>query len=261
MKETITTLLSRFARKDLQASVIPWGSPIPSFGDLMAAKVATLGLNPSNREFVDVNGAELDGGQRRFHTLRSLNLARWADATSAHLELIAKSCEGYFANNPYDMWFRKLEYVMSGTGASYYASPSRACHLDLVPYATARKWTVLSQRERRALLGAADDTLGLLLQHSPIRVLILNGSAVVSAFEKITHARLTRKRRVNWTLPHGIEGFSFEGIVQSICGIELCRPVRVVGYNHNIQSSFGVTRQVTSSIQRWIGRATLEAFA
>jgi hypothetical protein len=58
-------LLSRLVRdlvdSNMDSNVIPWACPIPSFGDLTRARVATLGLNPSNREFVDERGNELDG--------------------------------------------------------------------------------------------------------------------------------------------------------------------------------------------------------
>src|SRR6266446_9734653 len=155
--------------------VIPWSCPVPSFGDLSSSKVATLGLNPSNREFVDSSGKELDGPFRRFHTLKSLGLARWADANARHLQLIVDSCRAYFRRNPYDGWFKRLDYLISGTNASYYATSAKACHLDLIPYATACKWTALSRDQRTSLLAAADDTLGLLLRDSPVRVLILNG--------------------------------------------------------------------------------------
>src|SRR6266446_6786884 len=54
------------------AKVIPWSCPVPYFGDLSQSIVATLGLNPSNREFVDGSEIELDGPTRRLHTLKSL---------------------------------------------------------------------------------------------------------------------------------------------------------------------------------------------
>jgi hypothetical protein len=56
--------------------VIPWSSPVPYFGSPSSAIIGTVGLNPSNREFVDSSGNELDGPARRFHTLNSLGLAR-----------------------------------------------------------------------------------------------------------------------------------------------------------------------------------------
>ena len=94
------------------------------------------------------DGAELTGERRRFHTLGSLGLWSWADVDVRHLRLILDSCSAYFSGNPYDVWFRKLDQVVCGAGASFYGGMDGACHLDLIPYATARKWTELSSRQR-----------------------------------------------------------------------------------------------------------------
>lgn len=238
------------------ANVIPWSCPVLSFGDPYRSTVATLGLNPSNREFVDLTGKELEGPSRRFHTLRSLKLARWSEARPRHLSMIEESCRAYFSRNPYDGWFRQLDYIISGTKASYYSSRSQACHLDLIPYATACKWAGLSQRQRTLLLAIAGDSLGLLLRDTPIRTLVLNGRSVVENFQNMSGISLDKTRMRNWSLPRHSEadvaGFSYCGVVDSLAGIRLRRSISVLGYNHNIQSSFGVTTKVKESIQRWI---------
>jgi len=119
MNSLVSTLLRRLDDKSLIGTgVIPWSSPVLSFGDLSTARVATLGLNPSNREFVDGDGKELDGASRRFHTLTSLGLSAWSDAKPRHLSLIAESCRDYFATNPYDTWFKRLDRVIAGLKVS-----------------------------------------------------------------------------------------------------------------------------------------------
>ena len=143
VKDSVTALLPGLIRalglpEALRAGIIPWASPIPVFGDPAHARVATLGINPSSREFVDAVGRELDGTLRRFHTLRSLGLRRWEDAERSHLQAIRQYCLDYFFRSPYDAWFKKLDYIVSGAGATYYGIASSACHLDLVPYATTR---------------------------------------------------------------------------------------------------------------------------
>src|SRR5689334_1163799 len=133
MHTTLATLIDRLDRhRASQLRVIPWSSPVPSFGDLSRATVASLGLNPSNREFVDDDGRELEGDLRRFHTLRSLQLRSWSDIDSDHLRLVTESCREYFFRNPYDRWFRRLDTVISATGASFYNAFFPACHLDLI---------------------------------------------------------------------------------------------------------------------------------
>jgi hypothetical protein len=266
MTPTIASLLRRISDTDLlNASVIPWSCPVPSFGDPQSAVVATLGLNPSNREFVDNEGRELCDGRRRFHTLRSLGLCTWSDATLPHVRKIADACRRYFLGNPYDLWFQRLNYLLGDTPASYYGSNARACHLDLVPYATSRKWMELSLLERRTLLDVSGDALATLLKGSPIRLIILNGRSVVEHFEAVAGATLKVVPVAEWTLPrrsgNGIAGLAYSGTLTNIAGVRLKCPLTVLGFNHNIQSSFGVTKVVIESIRRWIGETAAPALA
>jgi hypothetical protein len=274
MYATLASLVDQLAGPALsRMQVIPWGAPVPAFGDPSTARVATLGLNPSNREFVDNAGRELEGRARRFHTLASLGLTRWDEADARHLELVLQSCRRYFHRNPYDRWFRKLDQLLVGTGASYYAGTrastgdrsSVACHLDLIPYATRRRWMELTARQRACLLERPGDALGALLRDSPIRILVLNGQSVVDYFEALTDVRLDRHERVEWTLPRRagalVQGVSYWGIVQTVGGVDLGRDLLVLGYNHNIQSSFGVTSGAVSSIAAWVGGAAADWLA
>lgn len=247
------------------ANIIPWSSPVPSFGSVSSARVATLGLNPSNKEFVDALGRELDGTDRRFHTLKSLNLARWTEAKDQHVRLIEDSCSTYFQRSPYDGWFRRLDKVISGTGASYYNSRASACHLDLIPYATASKWTALSTSQRSTLAKLAGNTLGELLRDSALRVLVLNGAAVVKAFQGMSGEQLEPREIESWALRRSlgsrVPGISYKGVVDSVCGVRLHHKILVLGYNHNIQSSFGVTTEVTMSIRSWIAKHSTKALS
>lgn len=265
MQSTILSLIKRLDKSTFsETNVIPWSSPVPSFGDLSRSTVATVGLNPSNREFVDPAGKELDGSFRRLHTLNSLGLKKWSDADKEHLQLIVDSCSEYFSRNPYDGWFKKLDYVISGTKTSFYSDSSRACHLDLIPYATACKWTFLTKKQRSALLEHAGDTLGLLLADSPVKLLILNGKSVIDHFETITGEKLTVSRMKNWSLPRqkspGVMGFAYRGVIRQFPGVKLRKEVIVLGFNHNLQSSFGVTKQVVQAIQEWIGTTAEEVY-
>ena len=264
MHSTLAVLVDRLAsRKVIGTNVVKWGCPVPSFGDPSRCRVATLGLNPSNREFMDEAGNELQGLSRRFHTLRSLGLRSWSDADARHLRLILQSCITYFEANPYERWFGKLEQILSGAKVSYYGAAATACHLDLIPYATKAKWTQLTTRQRFSLLAIAGDTLGRLLRDSQVQILILNGSSVVAGFQGMSGSRLDRKQMRTWSLPrragHDVAGFSYKGVVERLSGITLGRKLLVLGFNHNLQSSFGVTTGVLDAVGRWISHATLEA--
>ena len=266
MHDMLSNLIDRLNAPTLtEANVIAWGCPVPSFGNLPRSRIATIGLNPSNREFVDGSGNELDGPFRRFHTLKSLGLARWSDANTRHLRLIMDSCYAYFSRNPYNRWFRKLDYIISGTKASYYAKTAKACHLDLIPYATTCKWTDLTRIQRSSLLEISSDTLGLLLRDSQVRLLILNGRSVVEHFQYISGIHLEKEMMRNWSLPRrskpDVAGFAYQGVVRTLAGVRLKQRVKVLGFNHNIQSSFGVTTQVTSAIRSWITQAAGEVIS
>lgn len=239
------------------SALLDWGCPVPYFGDVRQARVATLGINPSNREFVDEGGQELQGDQRRFPTLRSLRIDSWDEASSADLDRIVDACDGYFSGNPYDRWFRVLDAVLLETGASYYSKTQPAAHLDLVPYATSVKWGVLPGTARRNLLDAGTDLLARLLLETEISLLVLNGRSVVREFERSTGVELVGSRCHGWDLPRGakavVPGLAYVGTVDHLRGIQLDCPVSVVGFNHNLQSSFGVTRGAVHAIAQWIG--------
>jgi hypothetical protein len=254
---TFATLLDRLDSRGMRAAgVLGWSSPIPAFGDIAHARVATLGLNPSNREFVDEAGIELSGRHRRFHTLRSLGLSGWPDADSRHLSLMIAACTMYFQRNPYDRWFRILDAVIGGSNASYYGTRGRACHLDLIPYATSEKWTSLARSQRAVLTTAAHGTLGHLLRDSSIHTLILNGRSVVEQFEEAAEARLERRQMRSWALRRNsgadVPGISYRGDVERFGGTHLGRRLLVLGFNHNLQSSFGVTTTVLSAVRSWL---------
>lgn len=259
---SLATLIDRLDSHRLaQTGVIHWGCPIPAFGDLSEACVGTLGLNPSGREFVDESGKELQGRDRRFHTLNSLGLSSWSDVDARHLNLILDASCSYFQWNPYDAWFKKLDVVVAGANASFYDPLRKACHLDLIPYATMRKWAELSSDQRSSLLSAAGNTLGLLLRDSPLRTLILNGSSVVQLFQTMAGVRLERGEMPAWSLPRqsgGIAGIAYWGVIDALFDVHFDHELLVLGFNHNLQSSFGVTNEVVTAIGAWVAEVSRE---
>lgn len=257
MRDAISTLVENLAELTCDTAAIEWTPPVPAFGDPSRARVATLGLNPSDREFVDAHGRELDGPLRRFPTLRSLGLQGWHEATDAHLEQIAEACQSYFERNPYDAWFNRLDFLIQETSTSFYTPLSPAAHLDLVPYATGTKWATLPKRDRALLSDVAREVFGTILRDAPLSLLILNGMSVVNSFQILCEAELCRDEKPEWALPRktgrNVKGYSFTGVVDRVADIDLGGRVLVLGYNHNIQSSFGVTQDVCHSIREWIG--------
>lgn len=259
MFDLTISLVNRLASSNLvKDGVIDWAAPVPAFGNLQHSRVATLGINPSDKEFTNDSGQELTGTDRRFHTLSSLRLNDWSEADSRHISLIEKSCKEYFQRNPYDRWFKRLEAIISGSGASFYNRRASACHLDIIPYATSQKWTNLKNRQRMNLYKASWDCLGIMIRDSPVEVLVLNGRSVVTAFESYSGYTLVQTEHPEWSLPRknrpDIMGLSYEGTLQTCGGILLGKEVKILGFNHNIQSSFGVTRKVVQELHKWVSR-------
>lgn len=257
MYSAVTTFIERLDSGQIpHDQLLQWGCPVPFFGDAQTARLATVGINPSNREFVDVAGVELDGADRRLPTLSSLGRTTWADVDGEQLREIVNACRRYFVTNPYDRWFRVLEDIIRGTGATFYGRTPTACHLDLIPYATSTKWGSLRATEQRMLLEASGDALGLLLRDSAIEVLVLNGASVVRQFNLLIPEPLEPKLMEGWSLPRAsgpnIPGYAYSGRIEEFGGVELATPVQVLGYNHNLQSSFGVTRDVVNNIGAWV---------
>jgi hypothetical protein len=48
-------------------------------------------------------------------------------------------------------------------------------------------------------------------------------------------------------------------VVDTLSGIQLEREILILAFNHNLQSSFGVTRDVILAIRSWIAQAASEA--
>lgn len=256
MYSTIATLLDRLDRdcRPLR-SVVPWAAPVPFFGRATEARVATVGINPSGREFASAAGVALAGGERRLPTLQALGLRSWRDADATTVRTIVAECSTYFARNPYDRWFRVLEQMLGESGESLYSPTSPVAHLDLIPYATIDKWGNLPIVERDTLLAVAGDALGSLLVDIPVTFLILNGRSVVRHFERLAVTRLAAQPMPHWALPRqraAVAGMAYSGVIDCFGSIPLGRKLSVVGYNHNLQSSFGVTNCVIAAIGSWV---------
>ena len=248
--------------KPIELGAIPWASPILAFGDPIKSRVATLGLNPSNLEFVDRHGCELHAPYHRFESLTTLQVGSWGDVASRGIRSVWQSCENYFYGNPYDRWFKRLEKLLVGTGASYYTSLGvKACHLDLVPFATADKWSSLTFKERTQLIELGTPSLVRTIIASDVRVLILNGSSVVKEFNRLVpNESLEARPMKSWSLQGGrVPGIGYIGRVSRLGGLELDRELLVLGYNHNIQSSFGVTSEAVSRMAAWINHCSATA--
>lgn len=209
--------------------VLAGSTPVAAFGNPTTSRVATLGINPSKLEFQDGKGNELTGAKRRFETLTSLKADQLADADHLTVQRVWDRCTHYFHGNPYTGWFNRLNEILQGVGASYYADT--ACHLDLTQWTTSRKWQEVDGRARATLVAADREFLRAQLENEPIELLLLNGRAVVNAFRDSLGGTLKQE-------PNAVA----DGSVTTSIFTGRHGDVRVLGWSTNLQSSFGVTR-------------------
>jgi hypothetical protein len=263
MYSSMAMSVNRFDSAELLGTgIIGWSCPVPFFGDIENARLATVGINPSNKEFLAEDEQELVGINRRLPTLSSLDRSSWLDVEAIQIQELLQHCSTYFLRSPYDRWFRVLERLLAPTGYSLYAKGGGACHLDLVPYATKCKWGNLSSRAQRALLAASKGALASLLRDAQLNALVLNGQSVVREFEKLTEVKLSATPVLLWDLPRAdgknVKGYSYFGRVSHIADVDLGSSITVLGYNHNLQSSYGVTGEVVSAIGDWLAQVLKE---
>lgn len=160
--------------------VVPDSTPVPFFGNQPTARVATVGINPSSREFATDQGVELDGPRRRFETRASLGVAPDEELSDDHVAAIYQRCLSYFEDTSvaYWHWFEKLEQIIQPlTEASFL--DGTACHLDLVQWATKPVWNGITDRQVRAALAERDFEFLLGQLSAPhLEIAYLNGSQV-----------------------------------------------------------------------------------
>lgn len=236
----VPTYIERRIRRrvPVDSQIVPGSTPVVAFGRFRTAQVATLGLNPSKVEFLDRAGNELREDDRRLATHASLGTADLSNAQSDLVAQVLDDCEEYFDRNPYRRWFNQLEGVLAQCGVSYY--DGTACHLDLVQWATDPTWGGLSNEVKLKLLKSDVPFLLEQLATENVRLLLVNGSGVINQLQENATAELSEMNPIS-----GLGRNKTKLFVGSISG-----NIKVVGWSTNIQSSFGVTRELRTEIAR-----------
>jgi hypothetical protein len=182
--------------------------PILFFGDLFAAHIATVGLCPSDREYVDVDGQELDGTARRFETLESLHVRSRSALSDSQCAHAVTRMEGYFQKGPIVYsFFRPLARIVKELGYTY--EEREAVHLNLVQETTRPVWGRLPTRDTQALM--ADDVpfFQWELESFPFEVLLCNGSTVSEHVRGLTAGQVLHSeghQGGNWWVGKGTIG-------------------------------------------------------
>jgi hypothetical protein len=222
--------------------VVPGTTPVIAFGDPRRAEVATLGINPSWREFLG-DDRLLAGPRRRLATLESLSAENPELLTDAQIQTTLKECAAYFARRPYRRWFDPLDQVLQGgVGFSYYNGT--ACHLDLVQWATKPVWSKLPKPIRQALLEESLPHLRSQLKFGSVRLVVLNGGQILDEVRRTGLAKLelAGELEVRPSVPCRL--YSGEA-----------RNVRFVGWSTNLQNSHGVSLNFRDQLARWLASA------
>jgi hypothetical protein len=222
----------------VNSGVVFGSTPVLSFGNAQCATVATLGLNPSVREFLDMNGEEWTDELRRLATCRSLGIKDLSLASEKTIRQVVEDCNDYFHRKPYKKWFDQLEVILKTVGASYY-DDSSACHLDLVQWATEPTWGHLKPPHiRTQLLGSDGPFLLQQLQNEQIKLLLVNGMAVIRRLRKLAPINFQEQS------PLSVRAYQPTKLFVGT----LYDRILVVGWSTNLQSSFGVTNELRKEL-------------
>lgn len=161
--------------------VLPGSLPVTAFGDVSAAAVATISLNPSWLEFQSPMGAWLEGDKRRLASLVSLGASDPRDLDDDQVARAVADSDAYFRGpDPHLGQFHWLDALLGSARAGSYKDGT-ACHLDLVQWATKPVQRALPPEAWRELVEADRDFLGWRLQHSAVKAVLADGAAVVQA--------------------------------------------------------------------------------
>lgn len=216
--------LSERLRREPGTFTVPRSTPVLFFGDLFTARVATVGLNPSDREFLDRNGEQLAGPLRRFETLDSLGSTNRTSLTDAQCDQAITTMRGYFGDGkPIYGWFRALARVTDGLGFDF--TRGEVAHLDLVQEATKPTWSGLPPEEQTRLLDADLPFLRWQITSFPLELVVCTGKTVSNHVCSGFGVEITEQgelARVKWWLGHA----QLDGREVGFCGwnLPLARP-------------------------------------
>lgn len=167
------------------AELVPFSTPVVSFGNPQLAEMVTIGINPSSLEFLEGSKAKrlLSAEKKRLMDLEELGLNNPQALNRDQALKVIASCYGYFEKNPYS-WFDHLETHANNHFGYSYKKRNRelhatAAHLDLVQWATDPVWGGIKDKlTRQNLLNSDVDFLRYQLNTRKYKVVFLNGDQV-----------------------------------------------------------------------------------
>ncbi len=189
--------------------------PVPFFGNIEKARVATISINPSNKEFEDKNHKTLIKSKKRFSDREILNATDNDVLNDEQRLTVFDSLINYFnqKNNnyyhPYKTWFNWLDrYVGDMFGCSYY--DGTMVNLDIYPWATAIKWGNIDPKTKDNILKQYSLLKDILLDKEALfDYVYINGATVKNQIEKylgvtIPEYSCGQLSIYNYKMPNGI---------------------------------------------------------
>lgn len=239
-----TYIENRIKQNRYNYEILQMSTPVICFGNMFNSHVATLGLNPSNKEFVDNNNVFFSGKDLRFQNCFSLTQNDLTRLNDNQTELVLQYCVEYFNNlNPYQEWFNYLEkHVLSNLDISYYNGT--CCHLDLVQWATSNKWRDVLPVNQSILLNSDYPFFLHQLDNQDIELLLVNGNGVYQTL--MEKGKISDE--VNMIIEFGTETCQMSKFILNTGNKEL----RGMAWSKNLQSSFGLTNNMRNAIGNWI---------
>ncbi len=174
------------------------------------AEIATVGLNPSDHEYLSKDGRMLTGAAQRFATLDSVGAADRSSLTDPQCDEAIERMRNYYeVGKPvYGSWFNALARVVDGFGASF--RQRSAAHLDLVQESTSPVWGDLPLSQKTALLEQDLPFLTWELRTFPVRAVICTGKTVGVHVRRQLRVEVTEEgslARIKWWVGHAeVEG-------------------------------------------------------
>jgi hypothetical protein len=241
-------IFERITKKSAISEIIPGSTPVISFGDFTRAQIATIGINPSTKEFLTGGKSPkliVGKGKKRLEDFESLEINDYGQITSEKADAVWRGCQEYFQRNPYH-WFSHFAPVLSAAGASY--ADGSATHLDLTQWATRPVWSSLSNETRSLLL--SEDLDFFIWQNSQpnIKLRLINGRTVLNQVTDLDIFDLIEEEPLE---------------IHTTTGINKCQMYqgtgshgeRVLGWSVNIQSMRGsnaLKEAAAEKIGRWV---------
>jgi hypothetical protein len=249
LKRSMKKMFLIDSRWGMERDILTKAVPIPYFGNYKKAKICTIGINPSNKEFY--SGHPCSGltasDSKRIEKILFYYIHYFDDVTKG--DEIGKQYQKYFGSSQkiQSNWFNKFgdlfdelhknhakpQYSYKALKTNRLVYESNCVHIDLAQWATNKKWRNLSALvQAEHLLDNASTfrkllKCGTLLRVAPFEVIFLDGITAVLEFYRMSGVQLDT-RHTTYTTTKG-----------AAVGLDIYhgkyRNAKVVGWNRPLQ--------------------------